>query len=369
MSGYFAGATLVPLFAVEAGLGTAVIGFLVSLTFLAPLLLAIGIGRSIDRRGARPHMLAGALLIAALPVPVLLWPSAVTLAALQVALGLGQILIMLSGQSLVAAIGAAADRTRFFGWYTMSVSGGQLLGPLLAGLATSTLGLRYAFAVGTLAATVGLLVASTLRVDEGDKRGNYEATSIRSQIRELWGNPTVRFAMAASSIVLLTLAVNQGFLPVLMQAHPPSLIAVLFSLQGLASMATRPFLDRLSRAAPSRGALLLGVVLLVMVGTAMFVASSHLWVLVTAMLVLGAGSGISQPLSMVMVLDEVEPRRRGLALGFRISANRLAQVSGPAVFGLVASTAGLTASYLSLVVLGPVLLWVLRARTARPQRD
>src|SRR5690606_41618945 len=111
------------------------------------------------------------------------------------------------------------------------------------------------------------------------------------------------------------------------------------------------------------------VVGLVMLGTAITVISSRIWTMVIAMLVLGAGSGISQPLSMVMVLDEVEPRRRGLALGFRISANRLAQVSGPAVFGLVASTAGLTASYLSLVVLGPVMLWVLRARTARPQRD
>src|SRR5690606_29580403 len=177
--------------------------------------------------------------------------------------------------------------------------------------------------------------------------GVYEGSGLRSQIRELWGNPVVKFAMAGSSVVLLTQAVNQGFLPVLLQAHPASLIATLFSLQGLSSMAMRPFLDRLSRIAPSRSTLLMVVVVLVMLGTAITVISSRIWTMVIAMLVLGAGSGISQPLSMVMVLDEVEPRRRGLALGFRISANRLAQVSGPAVFGLVASTAGLTTSYLS----------------------
>lgn len=362
MSAYFAGATLVPLYAVEAGESPALIGFLVSLTFLGPLILAIPIGRLIDRRGARPHMLIGALLLATMPIPVILAPSTLTIASFQIGYGLGQILLMLSGQSLAASIGSDKDRTRNFGWYTMAVSGGQLIGPLIAGIGAGLAGLHLGFAGCTVAALIGLAVVLVLRIRESESTTLYEKLAVRSEISHLWNNRTIQFAMAASSVVLLTLAVNQGLLPIILQERSATTVAAMFSLLGLASMATRPFLNRLSRGAPSNGFLLAAVVLIVAFGTLMIAGGSNLWTVATAMTLLGAGSGISQPLSMVMVLSEIERRHRGLALGFRITANRLAQLLGPALVGLIASLAGLTFAYVSVALLGPILVIVSRLR-------
>lgn len=365
MSAYFAGATLVPLYAVAAEMSPALIGFLVALTYLAPLALGIPIGRSIDSRGAKPHMVVGIALLAMLPVAVVALPSVATLAALQVAFGLGQILLMLSGQSLAASIGTENDRNRNFGWYTMAVSGGQLVGPLLAGFTADALGLQHTFAVCTLMAIVGLIFALLVSNSGTALDGGFGSAGVMREIHQLWKKPTVRFAMVGSSTVLLVLAVNQGFLPLVLSEHSASTVAMMFSLQGLAALATRPFLNRLSRAFHSQETLLTAVVVLVALGMVLISVSGTLWPVVVAMILVGIGSGVSQPLSMVMVLGVVERSRRGIALGFRISANRLAQLGGPLIMGVVATAGSVGLSYALMAVMAPVAIATVRGRGGR----
>lgn len=372
MSAYFAAFTLAPLLAVELGMSTAAVGAIVSLTFVAPMLLAIPLGTILDLRGPRPFMLIGAAMVASLSLAVVLWPVVPTLAMMQIGLGLAQIQLMLAGQSLAAAIGTGEHRARNFGYYTTAVSAGQLLGPLVAGVGAEVTSIPGAFVLVSGLALAALVSGSTLGVGKpvrgelavGTPRGS------RAEIRKCWADPAVRFAMFASGSVLLAIAVNQALLPVLMREGgvTPAKIGLLFSVQGLAAMAIRPFLGALGRQMRSTRELMMIVVSCVSIGIALIAAQSALAALVFSMVLLGAGSGVSQPLSMIMVLDQVQASKRGLVLGLRISVNRLAQVVGPAGLGLVASFGGIRAAYAVTAVVALVIVlpawWSLRQNAA-----
>lgn len=104
------------------------------------------------------------------------------------------------------------------------------------------------------------------------------------------------------------------------------------------------------------------MVLMVAVGLGMtgFVASIPALVLVAVLV--GIGSGISQPLTMVAVADHVGVKERGFALGLRLTGNRVAQVVGPFLLGVVLEVAGFGLTFLgaglALVVSSLlILLW------------
>jgi MFS family permease len=62
--------------------------------------------------------------------------------------------------------------------------------------------------------------------------------------------------------------------------------------------------------------------------------------LVVFVLLLGAGLGFGQPLSMTIVVQLVPESARGTALAVRLTGNRVGQVAAPAAAALVAGSAG-----------------------------
>ena len=78
--------------------------------------------------------------------------------------------------------------------------------------------------------------------------------------------------------------------------------------------------------------------------------------LATLAILVGLGSGISQPLSMVILAEHVPAEQRSSALGMRLMGNRGAQVIAPLVLGVMAELVGFTLTFL---LAGGVLLAVL----------
>jgi len=60
----------------------------------------------------------------------------------------------------------------------------------------------------------------------------------------------------------------------------------------------------------------------------------------------GAGTGITQPISMVTVADHVSGGERGFAMGLRMTGNRVVQLLSPLILGGVAEFFGFRAAFL-----------------------
>lgn len=116
------------------GLGgdAADVGVIAAASGVLPLLVAVPVGRLVDRRGARSFIVGG-LVVQAIATGLLVLTSRVwQLAALNAAVGLGGVIHIVGAQALLAAGSRAREQDRRFGLAAVAVSAGQLIGPVLA---------------------------------------------------------------------------------------------------------------------------------------------------------------------------------------------------------------------------------------------
>jgi len=346
-------APLVALHARALGAGPSLIGLVVSVFAIVPLAIGVPAGLAVDRWGARRMVLVGtAAMVAA--TGLMAASSGVSLLLVsQAVAGGGQLLLILGAQTYVAGLGGPEDRDRNFGAFAFSNALGQLLGPPAGGAVSDlvratwgqdVLGYRAAFAAATLASVVAWDLARRL-----PEVGVGPAAPPRSAVKEvgrLLRLPPVVTALVASTLVLFAFGIRRAFYPIYVNGVGLSdfELGLLFSAQSLASMAVRPFLPR-AVAALGRPPLLVACLVLAALGWGTIPLWSSFWPLALAAAAAGVAVGFSQPVTMVMVANAAPRHERGLALGLRLTANRLGQVVSPVLFGMVTATAGLALAF------------------------
>lgn len=365
----------VPLFAVALGASPATVGGLVSLSFVLPLFLAMPIGSAVDRIGSRTPITVACIMHTALPALVWAYPSLWTLALVQALGGVAHLMLIVAAQRYVSGLGRGSRAEKNFGWYSTFQSGGQMVGPLLGGLLIDVVGHGAAFLCAGALAAVGVVLSRLLKSGTGAAgAGRISPFGGPGQIKELLANPGVRMAILISCGVLVADAIRQTFLPVYLEEldFPATVIGLLISIRSLMSMAVRPFMPIIVHRLRGRAltALVMTSVLAVGLGATAFFET--LIPLAFCSLLVGLGSGITQPLSIVTVTDHVPASKVGFALGLRLTGNRLAQVVSPALIGLVAeyasvSTAFIAAASTLLITQTLILRW--RPRFEQAERD
>src|SRR5690606_34974148 len=109
--------------------------------------LAVPVGSLTDRWGARRVAGLGALCFFTGPALVVAFPGMGTLVVAQALMGIGQLGMMLAARTFVGLLAPSDRLEAYYGWYTTALSGGQLVGPLLAGALVDVAGFHWAFAV------------------------------------------------------------------------------------------------------------------------------------------------------------------------------------------------------------------------------
>jgi MFS family permease len=113
-------------------------------------------------------------------------------------------------------------------------------------------------------------------------------------------------------------------------------------------------------------------ILLVSLGTSgivfVMVPFSSLSVILAGLaMVLGAGLGLGQPLSIVYAMNSSPPGRIGEVLGIRLGINRASQFGAPIILGAIGAIAGLS----SIFWLGGTVLIIgaIATRTKNPKKE
>ena len=110
------------------------IGIVTALFSLAPLLVAVRIGRAVDRRHAAAVLRTGVLLTALGVLVIAASGDLIVLALGNVVLGFGQILVTVAGQGFITLLSPPGELDRGFAGLTLGVSVGQAIGVPLVGL-------------------------------------------------------------------------------------------------------------------------------------------------------------------------------------------------------------------------------------------
>ncbi|GAA0977615.1 MFS transporter [Acrocarpospora macrocephala] len=328
--------------AIELDVPAAWLGVLGASFAVAPLLLAIPAGQAADRYGERRMAVSGAVLLTASGVAFLWFGHGIAgLVLACVLLGAGHLGCVIAQQAMVANTTERGGYDAAFGRYTFAASIGQAAGPVLisafgGGQAIPDTGGIFLLACFLAAALVALSVLLP-----GGSRTSSQALDGEAGLRSLLRMPGITRALVTSCVVLAAVDITLVYLPALgaERGLASGTVGLLLAVRGVASMASRFFLGRLSRAV-GRRRLLIASTTAAALAMVLVPLSWPLWILAALLLVLGFGLGVGQPLTMSWLAESAPPGLRGRAMSLRLVGNRTGQLLIPGAAGLVATGLG-----------------------------
>lgn len=326
--------------ALELDADAAMVGIIGAAFAVAPLIFAIQMGRSVDKGKSGLALLIGSLILAVTTFGLLFADSIPLLLLAMPILGIGHLLCMVGGQTMIANRSESKLYERNFGLFTFYASLGHAFGPLVGGwLADSgekqvNADAAFAFAIGLfLLAAVGVLKLSTKR----ENLPTFERAASKTTARQVLAVPAFKSAIFVASSTTAVVDVLLIFLPVLGRELGISVaeVGILLASRSVASMAVRALLGQITAWLGLRNILIWGAAVTLLSMVALAVANSF-WIILVIMLVSGFAMGIGQPATMAWVSRISHADSRGLAIAIRLTANRFGQVAMPTFAGLVA---------------------------------
>ena len=365
----FAVRPMVSYRALEIGAGPFELGVVGGAFSLLSLFFGVPVGRWVDRRGERVAIASGAATMALACAALMAANSVPTLALCHAVLGVASIMNIVGLQAIVANRASIAQRDRRFATFTMAVSIGQMLGPAAAGLIATTVSDHggwdentAVFLAGTATSLGATALAMSLPRRPAAARSDADNVAAdRVSAVSVMRQPGMTRAMLVSVTVVTATDVFTTYMPAVGEALGFSVgsVTLLLALRGGASFLSRFMLPWLIDHVGRQRLLILSTVIPALL---LFPLPwlHHVAVMAVLVVVIGFGLGIGQPMTMVWVSNRSTETTRGIALGIRLSANRLGQITVPLAVGAVAGLAGIGSIFVSMAALLGVSAAVIR---------
>jgi MFS family permease len=327
------------LYALDLGASASAVGVLMGSLYVFPLLASWPVGRYADRVGARWPLLIGA---GCGGVAMLIPYFVRELAALYVAATLLGIAFTLFNVLLPNAVGLLSkpeERARNFSNASLVGATTLFAGPLLAGIAIDISGHAAAF-LYLVALPVG--AAAVLLRWGAMLPGGGHHTGSASGLRDTLADPALLRILATSSLVQVGQDLFQFYIPVYGHGIGLSASAIggLLATLAAASFTVRFFLPRLVAQLGEEKVLALSFYVTA-TGFALVPFFENVVMLSLVSFLFGLGMGCGQPITTMLIFSRSTPGRSGETLGLRQSVNNAMRVSGPTLFGFVATAFGL----------------------------
>ncbi len=339
---------LVSLYADGLGASTATVGLLISTYAFFPLLFAISIGKMVDRFGIRLPVTVGAAgLVVALALPYLS-PSLWALFVSQGIVGISQIFINVALQNAMGKSASKEKRDRNISIFSLGISGGAMLGPVVGGVIGDHYGFAVAFLAATLFGVVPIAISLLLPrfLDGKEAKRDAQPSEGKFQTFALLKRPALRRALASSMLVLYSRDIYMAYFPLYASSIgiTASAIGLIMTIQGGASVVVRGALYWMTQRWGRDRVLFVS---LFAAGLSFCIVPAFhqvYWFWGLAVL-LGAGLGCGQPLSISITYSASPKGKTGETLGLRLAFNRLSQVVAPFFFGLIGGVGGLASVF------------------------
>jgi MFS family permease len=286
--------------------GNVAVGVVVGCYAITGLLLRPIAGRFADRRGRKPTVLVGSILVALagfLYLPSLGIPG---LIGARLVLGAGEGTVFTAGSAWVVDIAPPERRGRVIGLYGLAVWGGLSLGPLIGELLLHSSGYHAVWLFAGVAPLVGALIASRLPDPFHAKPGADEDHPLiaREAVRPgaAMALGALGYATVASFVVLHLEARGVG--------HGAVVFGVFATMIVLTRLVGGDLPDRIGPVRVAIAAALTEAVGLTTIGIA-----HSLGVAIAGAMAMGAAFALLYPSLSLIVVGRVPETQRGAALG------------------------------------------------------
>jgi MFS family permease len=342
------------------------------------LLVAIPVGRWLDRIGPGRGTVVGVSVEALGAGMALLANNFNHLFIAATVIGLGHVIAMPGHTMYIATHFPSGKHMEMYTNYSTMVSVGQAIGPAatlyIAGQFAASSGVNQVNSqAGLIIALLFCLSALPAAIAIREAKGQHalkhpqrtaEERRIEKKLRKESGIKQTTWAvMLSSTIVVASQDVLITFLPLWAVARDisPSTVGALLASRAIFTLLIRLISVRLVQGYGRKAILswsifcgCIGFASLTLVGQSLAFVS---------MAFLGIGLGIAQPITLVMLMDTVDQSNRGKALGVRMFGHRLGQLGLPLAMGGVADIAGMNGAWLAttLVMSSGIFLTIFKS--------
>ncbi len=348
---------LVPLLATNLGASPGMLGILFSVATCGALFGAIPAGQMVTRLGSRTMIFFSVLLSGASCFFLFAAPTMTSLFIWYSLFELGRSVFIVSSQTHAGGLPTTGDVSANFGRYGVAAAVGQLLGPFAAGILMDTAGFHLTWLVmGVLCALIctvvygligpGLQVPARRRSQRPRTGGGGQHGDRQSSLRRFFSFYAV-LGLVASVVIVFTVGMRRVFYPIYVEqlGYTASAIGLMLSIRALTSVLARLFLIPATRLLGGRLSTLVICMFALAIGLGTIPFCRNLTTLGLNSVLIGLGVGLAMPMSQATVFESVESSERGLALGVRLTGNRLAQLTNPVLFGLLTECFGISVAF------------------------
>jgi predicted MFS family arabinose efflux permease len=334
--------------AFELDLSTAWLGVIAAAFAAFPIMMAVQVGRFIDRGNDALTIWVGSAIMAASSAGFVLWPSAVGLVVVTTIMGSGHIMLMASQQMLcVRAAKSPRAMESVFGNYMVAGAIGQGVGPYVVGLAGGSATVPptgYLFTIAMVCAAVSFVISLAMRPSPSKPKIAPGEKPV--PVSDLLRTPGLLPVIVAGVIMISASDIIVIYVPLLGAERDIDVrdIGLLLTARAAASMVARLFYARMVAAA-GRWPLMISSTVACAAAFGALAVPMPLPGMYFIMVVMGFSFGLATTLSITIVVDMTEIRARGTANTLRIMGNRLGQFVLPFGAGLVAAATGLSALF------------------------
>jgi MFS family permease len=328
------------LFAASLGAGPQAIGLVVSVSTLTGVLLKLPSGALSDIYGRRRLMQVGVL---AFGLPPFLYPF---ISSLDLLTGLRAVHGLATAIFAPSALATVADMYRerrgaALGWYTASTQAGALLGPVIGGWLVYAAGFPATFTTAGLFGCAGAALFYSLRLHP--PLPARQATGVWPLLAEVVRgfravarNTRVLVTSCTDAAKMIANGALMAFLPIygVTVGLNPGEVGLLFGVQGVTSLLSKPVMGRTSDRVGRRPLIVLG--LLICAGTFMLIPRfSSLPLLLLLAAGFGFGEAVVSSSTTALVADLSEIKTMGAGIGMQGTVMDIGHASGPLLAGFL----------------------------------
>ena len=346
------------LMVLDHGYSEAIAGLTYGLYGLMPALLALQMGRLVDRIGPRRVMRAclwSMVLGLVLPAVHLSLVSVLACAALG-GLGFGGYILAAHVSVSFMPVETPSERTGMFAWLQMGTAISAVAGPLLVGLIIDFKGFSVAYSCLAMIVGCGLLWSYWAKIPVGAGTTNSKQRSgiMRDVLRD----------SGLLRIYLLSMAVYLAWdcfaflIPVLgaERGYSAATVGVVLSFFAIGTFVVRALQPWLSRRVTEWRTLCVSYFLAAVV-FAMLPFAQHIALLCAISLAFGMSAGVGHPNILNLILGRVGAEKSGEASGLRLMTGNLAGMVGTAGCGAIAAVAGVVPVFIGIAAIMTVSGW------------
>ena len=353
-----------PLWALGAGYSPAAVGVLLALFGASQMLLAVPVGRYVDRHGMRVAILASVAAACLGGLLAMIWPVFGVLCLTALLTGGATAATVIAIQRQVGRLSSGgADLRRSFSWLAIGPSISNVIGPLAVGFLIdhagpspgSQQGFQAAFA---LMAGVPLvtwwLLRHVLRASQVTPASSMQPQAPLRQTLQLLRHPGIARLMLVNWLISSSWDVHSLVVPFIgvargLSASQIGMILGAFALAtGLVRLLLPLLAERVSEWALISGSMLVNCALFVLYPMLPSALAMGL-----CSFLMGVALGVVQPMVMSMLHQITPVERQGEALGLRLMAVTATGVVVPLLFGSVSALIGFSGvCWLVAAVLG-----------------